>query len=157
MCRVKLSPTKSTIITSTDIGPSKIFKKMEPNAERLVKILDVIAYLFVGTIVTIMCRVKSSPTKSTIITSTDIGPSKIFKKMEPNAERLVKILDVIAYLFVGTIVTIVYRVVSPLTKSTTLAFIDIGSLQNFQKNGTARRKAHRILIMQESIFSLACL
>jgi hypothetical protein len=77
--------------------------------------------------------------------------------MEPNAERLVKILDVIAYLFVGTIVTIVYRVVSPLTKSTTLAFIDIGSLQNFQKNGTARRKAHRILIMQESIFSLACL
>jgi hypothetical protein len=59
--------------------PSKIFK-MEPNAERLVKILDVIAYLFVGTIVTIMCRVKSSPTKSTIITSTDIGPSKIFKK-----------------------------------------------------------------------------
>jgi hypothetical protein len=63
---------------------------MESNAERLVKILDVIVYLFVGTIVTIMYRVKSSPTESTTLALTDIGfqKKKTFK-MEPNAERLV--------------------------------------------------------------------
>jgi hypothetical protein len=52
---------------------------MGPNAERLVKILDVIVYLFVDTYVPIVYRVKSSSTKSTIITPTDVGPSKIFK------------------------------------------------------------------------------
>ena len=37
------------------------------------------------------------------------------------------------YLFVETRVTIVYRVSSSLTKSTTLAFTNIGSLQKFSK------------------------
>jgi hypothetical protein len=76
--------------------------------------------------------------------------------MRPKAERLVEILDVIVYLFVDTYVPIVYRVMSSLTKSTTLVFTDIGFQKIFQ-NETARRKAHRILIMQESFFSLACL
>jgi hypothetical protein len=48
-----------------------------------------------------------------------------------------------AYLFVGTIVTIVYRVKSSSTKSTTLTLIDLGSQKSF-KNGTERRKACRI-------------
>jgi hypothetical protein len=133
---------------------------MGPNAERLVKILDVIVYLFVDTYVTIMYRVKSSPTESTTLALTDIGFQKKKKKKKlskwnrtPKGSSIFG--NVRAYLFVGTIVTILYRVVSSLTESTTLAFIDIGSLQNFQKkNGTARRKARRILIMQESIFSL---
>jgi hypothetical protein len=64
---------------------------MGPNAERLVKILDVIVYLFVDTYVPIVYRVMSSSTKSTTLAFTDIGSQKIFK-MEPNAERLVKIL-----------------------------------------------------------------
>jgi hypothetical protein len=131
---------------------------MGPNAERLVKILDVIVYLFVDTYVTIMYRVKSAPTESTTLALTDIGFQKKKKKLSkwnrtPKGSSIFG--NVRAYLFVGTIVTILYRVVSSLTESTTLAFIDIGSLQNFQKkNGTARRKARRILIMQESIFSL---
>jgi hypothetical protein len=107
---------------------------MESNAERLVKILDVIVYLFVGTIVTIMYRVKSSPTESTTLALTDIGFQK--KKLSrwnrtPKGSSIFG--NARAYLFVGTIVTILYRVVSSLTKSMTLAFIDIGSLQNFQK------------------------
>ena len=46
-------------------------------------------------------------------------------------------------LFVDTIVTIVYRVASSSTKSTTLTFTDIGSQKIFQ-NGTERRKARQI-------------
>jgi hypothetical protein len=63
---------------------------MEPNAERLVKFLDVIVYLFVDTYVPIVYRVMSSSTKSTTLAFTDIGfqKKKTFK-MEPNAERLV--------------------------------------------------------------------
>jgi hypothetical protein len=65
---------------------------MGPNAERLVKILDVIVYLFVDTNVPVVYRVMSSSTKSTTLAFTDIGfPKKKKKsfKMEPNAERLV--------------------------------------------------------------------
>jgi hypothetical protein len=109
---------------------------MRPNAERLVKILDVIVYLFVDTYVPIVYRVKSSPTESMTLTSTDIGFQKKKKKLSkwnrtPKGSSIFG--NVRAYLFVGTIVTILYRVVSSLTKSATLAFIDIGSLQNFQK------------------------
>jgi hypothetical protein len=73
--------------------------------------------------------------------------------MGPNAERLVKILDVIVYLFVDTYVPIVYRVMSSSTKSTTPAFTDIG-FQKFFQNGTERRKARQFLVMREPIFSL---
>jgi hypothetical protein len=54
-------------------------------------------------------------------------------KMGPNAERLVKILDVIVYLFVDMYVPVVYRVMSSSTKSTTLAFTDIGFQKNLSK------------------------
>ena len=74
--------------------------------------------------------------------------------MEPNAERLVEFwVNVRAYLFVDMLVAIMYIVMSSSTKSTTLASTDTGSLKNFQ-NGTERRKARQILVVQESIFSL---
>jgi hypothetical protein len=108
---------------------------MGPNAEGLVKILDVIVYLFVDTYVPIVYRVMPSSTESTTLALTDIGFQK--KKKLSKWNRTPKGSSILgnarAYLFVGTIVTILYRVVSSLTKSTTLAFIDIGSLQNFQK------------------------
>jgi hypothetical protein len=47
------------------------------------------AYLFVGTIVTIVHRVASSSTKSMTLAFTDIGFQKKSFKMKPNAERLV--------------------------------------------------------------------
>jgi ABC-type sugar transport system permease subunit len=106
---------------------------MGPNAERLVKILDVIVYLFVDTYVPIVYRVKSSPTESTTLALTDIGFQKKLSKWNRTPKGSSIFGNARAYLFVGTIVTILYRVVSSLTKSTTLAFIDIGSLQNFQK------------------------
>jgi hypothetical protein len=106
---------------------------MGPNAERLVEILDVIVYLFVDTYVPIVYRVMSSSTKSTTLAFTDIGFQKNLSKWNRTPKGSSIFGNARAYLFVGTIVTIVYRVVSPLTKSTTLAFIDIGSLQNFQK------------------------
>jgi hypothetical protein len=77
--------------------------------------------------------------------------------MGPNAERLVKILDVIVYLFVDTYVPIVYRVKSSPTESTTLALTDLGfqkkKKKNFQ-NGTERRKARQFLVMQKPTFWL---
>jgi hypothetical protein len=110
-------------------------------------------HLFVDTLVAIVYIVLSSSTKSTTLASTDIGSRKSFK-IEPSAERLVEFwVNVRAYLFVDTLVAIVYIVLSSSTKSTTLASIDTGSLKNFQ-NGTERRKARQILVVQESIFSL---
>jgi hypothetical protein len=74
--------------------------------------------------------------------------------MGPNAERLVKILDVIVYLSVDMYVPIVYRVKSSPTESTTLALTDLGfQKKNFQ-NGTERRKARQFLVMREPTFWL---
>jgi hypothetical protein len=58
-----------------------------------------------------------------------------------------------AYLLVDTCVPIMYRVMSSSTKSTTLAFTDIGFQKIFQ-NGTERRKARQFLVIREPIFSL---
>jgi hypothetical protein len=106
---------------------------MGPNAERLVKILDVIVYLFVDTYVPIVYRVMPSSTKSTTLALTNIGSLQKFSKWNRTPKGSSILGNARAYLFVGTIVTIMYRVKSSLTESTTLAFIDIGSLQNFQK------------------------
>jgi uncharacterized membrane protein YobD (UPF0266 family) len=76
--------------------------------------------------VTIVYRVKSSSTKSTTLTFTDIGFQKSFKKRNRTPKGSSNFGNVGAYLFVDTIVTIVYRVVSSSTKSTTLAFTNIG-------------------------------
>jgi hypothetical protein len=125
---------------------------MGPNAERLVKILDVIVYLFVDTYVPIVYRVMSSSTKSTIITSTDVGPSK-FSKWNRTPKGSSIFGNTRAYLLVDTCVPIMYRVMSSSTKSTTLAFTDIGFQKIFQ-NGTERRKARQFSVIREPIFSL---
>jgi hypothetical protein len=105
---------------------------MGPNAERLVKILDVIVYLFVDTYVTIVYRVMSSSTKSTTLAFTDIGFQKNLSKWNRTPKGSSIFGNTRAYLFVGTIVTIMYRVKSSPTESTTLALTDIG----FQKKKT---------------------
>jgi hypothetical protein len=93
---------------------------------------NVRAYLFIGTIITIVYRVKLSSTKSTIITSTDVGSSKIFKKNgteRRKARQILRRCDILPFRW-----HIVYRVTSSSTESTTFAFTDIGSLkQNFSK------------------------
>jgi hypothetical protein len=91
------------------------------------------AYLLVGTIVTIVYRVMSSSTKSTTLAFTDIGFQKIFQNRTERRKACQFLGNARAYLFVGTIVTVVYRVKSSSAKSTTLAFTDIGSLQKFSK------------------------
>jgi hypothetical protein len=114
------------------------------------------AYLFVGTIVTILVdRVMSSSTKSTTLAFTDIGSlQKIFQKNGTARRKARRIFgNARVYLFVGTIVTIMYRVKSSSTKSTTLAFTDIGFQKIFQ-NGTERRKARQFSVIREPIFSL---
>jgi hypothetical protein len=130
--RVMSSSTKSTTLAFTDIGFQKDLSKWNRTPKGSSIFGNTRAYLFVGTIVTIMYRVKLSSTKSTIITSTDVGSSKIFKKKNGTerrkARQILRRCDILPFRW-----HIVYRVVSPLTKSTTLAFIDIGSLQNFQK------------------------
>jgi hypothetical protein len=94
-----------------------------------------------------MYRVVSYPTKSTTLTLTDIGSQKSFKNGTERRKARRIFGNARAYLFIGTIVTIVYRVASSSTKSTTLAFTDIGSLQKNFKNGTERRKARQISVI----------
>jgi hypothetical protein len=81
--------------------------------------------------VTIVYRVKSSSTKSTTLTLTDIGSQKSFKNGTERRKARQIFSNVRVHLFVDTFVTIVYRVVSSLTKSTTLTLTDTGSLTNF--------------------------
>jgi archaellum component FlaF (FlaF/FlaG flagellin family) len=117
---------------------------MGPNVERLVKILDVIVYLFVDTYVPIVYRVMSSSTKSTTLAFTDIGFQKNLSKWNQTPKGSSIFGNARAYLFVGTIVTIVYRIKSSSTKSTIITPTDVGPSKIF-KNGTERRKARRIL------------
>jgi hypothetical protein len=106
---------------------------MGPNAERLVKILDVIVYLFVDMYAPIVYRVMSSSTKSTTLAFTDIGFQKIFQNGTERRKARQFFGNARAYLFVGTIVTIVYRVKSSSTKSTIITPTDVGPSKNFQK------------------------
>jgi hypothetical protein len=127
---------------------------MGPNAERLVKILDVIVYLFVDTYVPIVYRVMSSSTKSTTLAFTDIGfQKKKLSKWNRTPKGSSIFGNTRAYLLVDTCVPIMYRVMSSSTKSTTLAFTDIGFQKIFQ-NGTERRKARQFSVIREPIFSL---
>ena len=104
-------------------------------------------YLFVDTRVTIVYIVLSYPTKSTTLTSTDVGSLKNFQNGTKRRKARQNFSNVRVYLFVDTLVTIVYRVVSSSTKSTTLTLIDTGSLTKFFQNLTERRKARRIFVM----------
>ena len=84
-------PTKSMTLTLTDIGSLKKISKWNRTPKGSSNFGNVRIYLFVDTIVIIVYRVVSYPTKSTTLTLIDIGPQKKkFFKMEPNAERLVR-------------------------------------------------------------------
>ena len=78
---------------------------------------------------------------------TDVGSSQNFQNGTERRKARQNFSNVRVYLFVDIFVTIVYRVKSSSTKSTTLTLIDAGSLTNFFQNGTERRKARRILVM----------
>jgi hypothetical protein len=96
----------------------------------------------------------SSSTKSTTLAFTDIGFQKNLSKWNRTPKGSSIFGNARAYLFVGTIVTIVHRVASSSTKSMTLAFTDIGFQKNIFQNETERRKARQFLVMREPIFSL---
>jgi hypothetical protein len=102
-----------------------------------------------------MYRVLPYPTKSTTLALTDIGSLQKFSKWNRTPKGSSIFGNARAYLFVGTIVTIVHRVASSSTKSMTLAFTDIGfQKKNIFQNETERRKARQFLVMREPIFSL---
>ena len=102
-------------------------------------------HLFVDTFVAIVYIVLSYPTKSMTLTSTDAVPKNL-SKWNRTPKGSSNFGNVRIYLFVDTLVAIVYIVVSYLTKSMTLTSTDTDSLKKFQ-NETERRKARRILVM----------
>jgi hypothetical protein len=120
---------------------------MGPNAEGLVKILDVIVYLFVDTYVPIVYRVMSSSTKSTTLAFTDIGSSKNFQKWNRTPKGSSNFSNVRVYLFVDTRVTIMYIVLSSSTKSTTLTLTDVDSLKNFFKMEPSAERLVKFSVM----------
>ena len=106
-------------------------------------------HLFVDTLVAIVYIVLSSLTKSITLTSTDAVP-KNPSKWNRTPKGSSNFSNVKVYLFVSTLVAIMYIVLSYSTKSMTLASTDTGSLKKFQ-NGTERRKAYQILDKCESL------
>jgi archaellum component FlaF (FlaF/FlaG flagellin family) len=154
--RVMSSSTKSTTLAFTDIGfQKKKLSKWNRTPKGSSIFGNTRAYLLVDTYVPIVYRVMSSSTKSTTLALTDIGFQK--KKKLSKWNRTPKGSSIFgntrAYLLVDTCVPIMYRVMSSSTKSTTLAFTDIGFQKIFQ-NGTERRKARQFLVIREPIFSL---
>jgi hypothetical protein len=90
----------------------------------------------------------SSSTKSTTLAFTDIGfQKKNLSKWNRTPKGSSIFGNTRAYLFVGTIVTIMYRVKSSPTEGTTLALTDIGFQKKNFPNGTERRKARQFLVM----------
>jgi hypothetical protein len=108
-------------LTSTDAVPSKNLSKWNRTPKGSSNFGNMRVHLFVDTFVVIVYRVASSSTKSTTLTFTDIGSQKkkIFQKWNRTSKGSLNFGNVIVHLFVDTIVTIMYRVVSSSTKSTT--------------------------------------
>jgi hypothetical protein len=125
-------PTKSTTLTSTDIGSQKSLKKWNRTPKGSSKFCNVIVYLFVDTYVPIVYRVMSSSTKSTTLTLTDIGSLQKFSKWNRTPKGSSNFGNVRAYLFVSTIITIVYRVLSSQPK-VRLSHQPTSVPQNFSK------------------------
>ena len=124
MYRVVSYPTKSTNLTLTDIGSQK-FSKWNRKPKGSSNFNNVRVYLFVDTLV-----------HSLVISNQKYDPHIYrrrflpkFSKWNQTPKGSSNFSNMRVYLFVETRVTIVYRVASSLTKSTTLAFTDIG----FQK------------------------
>ena len=148
-------PTKSTTLAFTDIGSLQKFSKWNRTPKGSSNFSNVRVYLFVDTRATIVYIVLSYPTKSMTLALTDIGSLQKFSKWNRTPKGSSNFSNVRVYLFIDTRVTIVYIVLSYPTESMTLTLTDIGSLKKiFFQNGTERRKARRILVMWESIFSL---
>ena len=76
--------------------------------------------------------VSSYPTKNMTLTSTDAVP-KNFSKWNRTPKGSSNFGNVRVYLFVDTLVAVVYVVLSSSTKSTTLASTDTGSQKSFKK------------------------
>jgi hypothetical protein len=112
--------------------------------------------------VPIVYRVVSSPTKRTTLAFTDIGFQKNLSKWNRTPKGSSIFGNARAYLFVDTFVTTLYRVASSLTKSAALAFIDIGSLQNFQKKwnrmpkGSSNFDNARVYLFVGTIVTIVC-
>ena len=151
MSRVVSCPTKSTTLTLTDIGSLK--KNFQNGTERRKARRILVMWESIFSLIRVY-MVLSYPTKSMTLALTDIGFLQKFSKWNRRPKGSSNFGNVRIYLFVGTIVTIVYRVASSSTKSMTLAFTNIGfQKKNFQ-NETERRKARQFLVMREPIFSL---
>ena len=112
MYRVVSYPTKSTTLTLTDVGSLKNFQKWNRTPKGLSNFNNVRVYLFVDTRVTIVYIVLSYPTKSTTLTLTDIGSQKSFKNGTERRKAHQIFGNVRVYLFVDTLVSIVYKVLS---------------------------------------------
>ena len=143
---IESCPTKSTTLAFTDIGSQKKKKNLlkwnrTPKGSSIFG--NARAYLFVGTIVTIVYRVASFSTKSMTLAFTDIGFQK-FSKWNQTPKGSSNFGNVRIYLFVGTLVTIVYRVSSYPTKSMTLALTDIG-FQKKKKSFKMKPNAERLV------------
>jgi hypothetical protein len=146
-------PTESTTLTLTDIGSQKIFRKWNRTPKGSSIFSNVIVYLFVDMYVPIVHRVMSSSTKSTTLAFTDIGFQKNLSKWNRTPKGSSIFGNARAYLFVGTIVTVVYRVSSCPTKSMAFALTDIGSQKPFKTELNAERLV-KILIGRKPISSL---
>jgi hypothetical protein len=108
----------------------------------------VIVYLFVDTLVAIVYRVLSYPTKSTTLTLTNVGSLKNFqKKWNRTPKGSSNFSNVRVYLFVDTRVTIMYIVLSSSTKSTTLTLTDVDSLKKIFKMEPSAERLVKFSIM----------
>ena len=104
-----------------------------------------------------MYRVVSSLTKSTTLALTDVG-SKKFSKWNQTPKGSSNFDNARVYLFVNTFVAVMYRVVSSLTKSTTLALTDVGS-KNFSKwnrasKGSSNSDSTRVYLFVKTFIAI---
>ena len=115
--------------------PQKKFSKWSRTPKGLSNFGNVRIYLFGDTIVITVYRVVSNQKYDPRIYRHRF-PKKNLSKWNRTPKGSSIFGNTRTYLFVGTLVTIVYRVSSCLTKSTTLAFTDIG----FQKKNSFKMK-----------------
>jgi hypothetical protein len=122
-------PTKSTTLTSTDVGSLKNFQNGTKRRKARRISSNVRAYLFVHTHV-----------HSLVVPNQKYDPHinrrrfpKKFSKWNRTPKGSSNFSNVRVHLFVSTLVAIVYRVLSCQTKSMTFTLTDIGSQKSFKK------------------------
>jgi hypothetical protein len=137
MYRVVSYLTKSMTLALTDTDSQK-FSKWNRAPKGSSNFNNARAYLFVKTLIAIMYRVVSSLTKSTTLALTGISSQK-FSKWNQAPKGSSNFNNARVYLFVKTLIAIMYRVMSSLTESTTLALTDIDSQKFFKMESSAER------------------